>query len=479
MRRAALVAGVVIAAGVAAIVIVRSGSNSGYRVAAIFDTAKGMVSGQQVKIAGAVVGSVDSVQLESTPAGAKARIVMSVEKRFAPFHADATCSILPEGVISENFVECSPGRTSAPLARGSDEIPTVPLPHTTVPFSLQDVLNVLSLPTDQRIGVLISELGIGLAGRGQDLNGLLRRANPALQQSQQALEIVDAQRDRVADAVAQTDTVLASLASRSTRVRQFVDRAGTVARTTAAHSRALQASIRRLPAMLAAVRPGLRSLTRAATNATPLLSELHNAAPGLTQLTTTLPAFAKAGIPAVRSLASAARTGIPAVRDATPIVTRVQTITGPLATLAAQLDQLLLHLRGNGGIEGLLRLTYTFAVNTALYDNVSHIVTFMASVGPNCLLGEQGGFNVKGCAHSYSSPGQGQLPVNEPSCGAKSGAWFDQRCPPAAPGPITLARRGSKAQAKSAELQHVVNDALSGHPTDTGELQSLLGYLTR
>jgi len=40
-------------------------------------------------------------------------------------------------------------------------LPTVPLAQTTDPVSLQDVLNVFALPTDQRLRALITELGIG------------------------------------------------------------------------------------------------------------------------------------------------------------------------------------------------------------------------------------------------------------------------------------------------------------------------------
>jgi virulence factor Mce-like protein len=467
------------AAAIAAVVVViaTETSSSRYRVAAIFDTANGMVSGQQVKIAGAVVGTVDSVELRAGADGFKARIVMSVDHRFAPFRADAGCTILPEGLISENFVSCTPGRAPAPLPAGTGGLPTVPLAQTTVPFSLQDVLNVLSLPTDQRLSILISELGIGTAGRGQDINALLRRANPALQQSQRVLAIVDAQRAQLATAVAQTDQVLGSLAQRSTAVREFVDRAATVAQTTAAHSRAVSQAVARFPAMLAAVRPGLRALDRAATNATPLLGELRAAAPGLTQLTTTLPAFSRAGIPALRTLGAAAAAGRPAVRDAVGVVSRVRAVTGPLGALGSQLNQLLLSLRGDGGIEGLLRLTYTFATNTALYDNVSHIITFIASVAPECIAAQQGGFDLAGCAHKYNSPGAGEVPVNEPSCGPKSGAWFDQRCPPVPPGPF--ANQPLAGHAARARVQKLDNSALAGRRVDTRALRPLLSYLIR
>jgi virulence factor Mce-like protein len=231
-----------------AILAVNRGSSSDYKVAAIFDTANGLVSGQQVKVAGAVVGSVGGVELRAGGDGFKARIVMEIDKRFEPFRSDASCTILPEGLISENFVECKPGQARAPLAAAAGgTTPTVPLAHTTVPFSLQDVLNVLSLPTDERLSVLISQLGIGTAGQGQNINAILRRANPALQQSQRVLQIVDDQRAQLATAVGQTAQVLGSLARRSASVREFVDRAATVAQTTAAHRTQLGQAIARRP----------------------------------------------------------------------------------------------------------------------------------------------------------------------------------------------------------------------------------------
>src|SRR5687768_3689159 len=74
-----------------------------FRVEAVFDTAKGMVPGQTVKIAGVAVGKVRDVRIVPGP---KALLSLEIEGRFAPFHADATCRILPEGLITENYVEC-------------------------------------------------------------------------------------------------------------------------------------------------------------------------------------------------------------------------------------------------------------------------------------------------------------------------------------------------------------------------------------
>ncbi|MCW3017058.1 MAG: hypothetical protein JWO02_4150 [Solirubrobacterales bacterium] len=432
MRRALAALAALVIAGAVVLLTTGSDAPSTYRVAALFDTAKGMVAGQQVKVAGASVGTVKEIELAPGP---KARVVMSVDRRFGPFHANATCTILPEGLISENYVECDPGAGPADLAGDATGVPTVPLTHTTVPVSLQDVLNVFSLPTDERLRSLISELGIGTAGRGQDLNALLRRANPALTASQRVLDTFVDQRRQIADAIGQTDRVLASIGDQSDDVRTFVDRAAAVARNTAQHSGSLGQSIHRLPAMLDAVHPGLRSLDRAATNAAPLLDSLRASGPGLDKLTSTLPALARAGTPALKSLSAVAKEGRPVLRRALPTATRLQQATAQLGPLAPEVDRLLVSLRKTGGIESTMRLLYTLATLTSTYDGTSHLINFIANVAPNCLAAEAAHTDSAGCNHKWSAPGQGTIPINEPSCGPQKPEhlWRNHRCPLAVP----------------------------------------------
>lgn len=463
------------------VVALRSRGDESYRVAAVFDNAKGMVGGQQVKIAGAVVGKVEEVRLAR---GYKARVTMSVDRRFAPFHRDARCTILPQGLISENFIQCDPGSEWSPLSPGSGGIPTVAVQRTTAPLSLQDALNVFSMPTDQRLRILFNELGVATAGRGAQLNAVLRRVNPALTQSRRALSVVDAQRERLATAVGQTDHVLSRLAGQDDRVRAFVDRAAILSRTTADHRAALGEAVQRLPAMLDAVRPGLRSLSRAANDASPLLDDLRASAPGLRSLTSTLPSFARAGVPAVRAVASAAARGRPAVRAARPVVTRLKTAAGKLAPLAGDLGRLLVDTRDRGGIEGILKVTYAFANNTSLYDDVSHILTFQVAAAPLCIAGQQAERDVKGCARKYSAPGKGTLPINDPSCGPKDASWWDERCPNPTPGPLagmlpSTQRRGAADRARLRELGSLVDRGLTGGANDPERLRALLDYLLK
>jgi virulence factor Mce-like protein len=487
---------------VAGAILLLRGQTSSYRVAAIFDTAKGMVAGQQVKIAGAVVGTVEAVDLV---AGPKARIVLSLQRRFEPFHQNATCTILPEGVISENFIQCDPGSPRLPvLSDGADRIPTVPISHTTVPASLQDLLNVFSIPTDDRLRVLISELGIATAGRGQDLNALLERSNPALTQAERILSIIDAQRAQLATGVQQTGRVLAALSRSDWSVREFVDRAAVLFSTTAAHHGPLEQSIARLPALLAALRPGLRSVNRAMVSGTPLLRSLQTTAPELLDTTNILPRFLGAGTRAVRGLASAAAVGRTAVRAANPTVRDLRSASTAGVPFAEDLDKLLLSTRNGGGLDGIARTFYSLATNYAAYDQTSHLFGAFITLVPQCLSNP----NAAGCGSDYTAPGHGTIPPNDPACGPHDAATWNPptncmpsgtaadsarrhdssltpRQPPRTPGPTAAASKTAaspKSSRSAASLGTTLAHLLQITPPPVGKpapssVQRLLQYL--
>ena len=107
----------------------RSGT-SGYVVRAIFDNGSFMVKGEQVRVAGANVGEVESVgvtmpgEIDSYENGhpeaipGKAVIVMKIEDPgFQDFRQDANCIIRPQSLIGEKYVDCRP---TLPRAPGTD-----------------------------------------------------------------------------------------------------------------------------------------------------------------------------------------------------------------------------------------------------------------------------------------------------------------------------------------------------------------------
>lgn len=406
-----MIATAVVAVAAAAVgMAARPEVHDSFVVDAVFDTAKGIVPGHVVKIAGVRVGKVEDVSLT---ADQKARLRLKIDTKFRPFRADATCRILPEGLISENFVDCVPGTAARRLAVGRDGVPTIGIDHTTVPVDLQDVINIFTLPVDQRARAVINELGLATAGRGEDLNALLRRANPALTATRDALAILADQRKALGDAIVQSDTVLARVAAQRGAVRGFVTNANRVAGTTAAHADSLQAGVRRLLPMFTQVDRTLGAVRRLSRDGTPLLRRLRVAAPQLTRFTKTIVPFSRAGVPAVEQLGAMTARNRRDVRAATPVLARLRRFATALRAPAKQVGLLFDSLTKQGGIEALMKFGYQMAAMSGAYDSTSHYVGVVINVWANCLLRLQ----TVGCSQAYNAPGRGTIPANAPSLG--------------------------------------------------------------
>ena len=90
------------------------GGGSGYEVRAIFDNVAAAVPGEDVKVAGAKVGVIESMDVTDDK---KAAVVLRIDDdRFTPFRADAKCTVRPQSLIGEKFVECEPGTVGQPGA---------------------------------------------------------------------------------------------------------------------------------------------------------------------------------------------------------------------------------------------------------------------------------------------------------------------------------------------------------------------------
>ena len=124
-----LIAGVVVVAAivVAIVLIAGGGSNDGYVVRAIFDNGSFLVNGEQVRVAGANVGTIKavSVSLPGEPTAeengkfvdvpGKAVIELEIENpSFQDFRQDASCEIRPQSLIGEKYVDCRPTLPRAP-----------------------------------------------------------------------------------------------------------------------------------------------------------------------------------------------------------------------------------------------------------------------------------------------------------------------------------------------------------------------------
>jgi phospholipid/cholesterol/gamma-HCH transport system substrate-binding protein len=419
MRRLAAILGGAVLIGVGASALASAGgaSTSSGRFDVIFDDARGLVSGQLVKVAGARAGTIVGVHL--TP-GYKARIEATVQTRFLPLHQDATCTIRPEGLIAENYVECDPGTVGSPILRGSGgHPPTVPLSHTTEPVSLLDLFNTFNLTTRQRLTVLFNELGIATAGRGQDLNQIILRASPTLALARRTISILLAQQAQLKTLIDSTATLAAEGAGHTQSLQRFLDRASSLAALTANHRSALAQGIRRLPGLLAAARPALGQLDTVATQGTPLLRQLQAAAPVLEQVSTDLRPFVAAANPGLAKIAGALRVAIPALHRSLPLLGDLESYSRrsePSTRLTAALFK---NLQRHGFVEEFLSIAYYVATSLSRFDSTSHLLPLLLIAPHNGRCGKYATKPVPGCSARYGS-GPAYHPERPPALQALS-----------------------------------------------------------
>ena len=402
MRRLALALALLAAAALAGVLAGAGEEDRAYRVDAIFDNTASLIPGQDVKIAGARVGSVTEITL--TPDN-RARVQMWIDEGFAPFRTDADCIIRPQSLIGEKFVQCDPGTPRArPLRGRGGKAPTVPLEQTHSPVDLDLIFGALRLPYRERLSIIVNELGTGLAGRPSDLSEAIRRANPALQEANEVLRILDADRATLGRLVERSDELVAELAGRRAQVSSFVDRASSVGRELADRRAPLGETIRRLPPLLDELEPSAARLATLARGATPLARDLRSAAPSSRLLLADLDPRSRAARPALRSLAELARTGRPAIRVTRPVARVLVPIARRLAPVARVVAALNESLRATGTVEGLQTFVYLGSATTARFDRFSHIFPSYQVTG-RCA--EYATEPVAGCSARFSGGGGG------------------------------------------------------------------------
>ncbi|CAB4928636.1 unannotated protein [freshwater metagenome] len=380
----------------------REGSTGDTRLDAIFDNASFVGAGQDVRVAGATVGKVTEVELTKDR---KARISMDIEPAFLPFRKDASCTILPQSLIGEKFVECDPGKPSSQPLEGTGGNPaTVALEQTQSPVDLDLVVAMLGQPTNVRTQLLLNEFGAGFATRGKDLDAAIRRSNPFLQNARKTLTVLEGDKAALGRIVEASDTILAELDDRKNDITGTFDGAAEALKPTSQYRVQLDQAIAKLPPTLQALKPALRSLRDLSDDARPTLASLRQSSPALSTLAGDLGPLSDAARPALRTLASASRTGTPILRRALPDLRQLQGTISALAPVSPVARNINTSLSDNGAIENLARFIYVVPMATARKDAISHIVPANVVLTPCLLFSET---PQPGCEAKFTSEASG------------------------------------------------------------------------
>jgi phospholipid/cholesterol/gamma-HCH transport system substrate-binding protein len=382
------------------------GSGSNYEVRAIFDNGNFLVPGEEVRVAGAHVGSIDSVDV-TTPGewadrghGAdpgKAVVILKItDAAFQDFRQDASCLIRPQSLLGEKYVDCEP---TQPRPAGSQPprpltvIPSgqpgagqrfLPLENNGQEVDLDLINNIMRQPYADRFRLILNELGAGLAARGSTLDAIIKRADPALRQTDRVLAVLAGQNHQLARLAQDSDTILTPLARERTHLAGFINNANTAAQATAERSADLESGLQKFPAALHELRLTMAKLRGFSEQATPVFAEFRTGAPAIARATRALGPFAHAATPALTTLGTASAESQQPLVNSDPILRKVSALAKKSAPGAKSLGSVLASLRKTGGWKDLTSFLYNTTGGVNGYDQYGHFLRAFLTIPPGC-----------------------------------------------------------------------------------------------
>jgi ABC-type transporter Mla subunit MlaD len=391
-------------------------SNPTYKIQ--LDNAFGLVNGADFKVAGVIAGTIKSIDLpqgcigssnnSGNPGDCHAQVTVSVsQKGFGAFHQNVFCESRPQSLIGEYFINCDPGTQGAVWPSSQP----IPVTHTqsTIPADL--VQNIMRYPYRQRFSILINELGAAVASRSEDLQSALKRADPALAETDNLLALLANDASTIRDLNQHADTVVTALAKNSNDVKRFLVQAKNISQDTispranagcgSGPASCTQATWEKLPAFLTQLREGMAKLGAAADAQDPVLQNLNAASGNLDRFFSDLVPFSNESLPSLRSLGKASVTGKPAVQAARPLARHLNQFSLHTPELAQNLAIVLHDLddrgraieadprspdggKGYTGVEALLEYVFNITLAINYFSPTGHELGVDAFANSTC-----------------------------------------------------------------------------------------------
>ena len=365
------------------------------------DNAFGLVEGADLKVAGVRAGKITRLKLDRKTKRAIVGFHVT-EQGFGSLRVDATCATRPQSLIGEYFIDCQPGTATQKLPANG----RIPVERTTTTVAPDLVNTVLRRPYAERLSIILNELGAAVAGNGENLDDAIRRASPALRETDKVLAKLAGQSRTLVQLTENADTVIGDLNGNRKDVGRWVLEARDTARISATRKAQLADGFRRLPAFLDELTPTMKTLGQTADAQTPALRDLRASAGQLREFFDRLGPFAEASRPAVDALGKASITGSRAVAAAKPVVTQLRRTARPAPETAKNLAIVLEHLddpanavesdpraakatgrpepTGYTGLEALLTYAYDQTLSTNVYDQNNHLLKVGLIGGGEC-----------------------------------------------------------------------------------------------
>jgi len=300
-RRALAVGAVVLAVVVAAIVLFAG--DSGYKVTAEFINAGQLVGGNEVRVAGNTVGSVDKIDV--SPDG-RAEVSFTVVDDYAPLR-EGTQAIIKQTSLSgiaNRYIDLKLGPESG------DEIDDggrIGVDHTETAVELDQVFDLFNKETRTSLQDFIKGQRDTLEGRGKELREGIHYLNPALSTGSRLFEELTEDDRLLRRFLVDSGTLVNTLASRREDLTGVVRNLNSTFGALGSQSDALAESIERLPPFMRRANTTFVNLRAALDDVDPLVDASKPAVRRLGPFLDQARFFARDGGPTFRDLSRTIR----------------------------------------------------------------------------------------------------------------------------------------------------------------------------
>ena len=289
-----------IALAVVLVAMLLLGSGGTYSVHVTLDNASQLVTGDQVKVGGVPIGSVDDLAL--APDG-RARLTLSIDDdSLTPLHRGSRVEVRSVGLasIAGRYVALMPGPLNGSKIPSGGEIPGT---NAQAEVDLDAVLNTLDPRALADLRTLIRRLSdTDRAPAPAEFNAALYDLNPALSQTAATSREIARDQPRFERFLIESAAVLGAVASRRPELERLVPAAGQTLNAIASQTAALDDSLRLFPQTLREADTTLVNLRGTIGDLRPAVREARPVAPLLNEFLTRLQPVAHAGVSVIPAL---------------------------------------------------------------------------------------------------------------------------------------------------------------------------------
>jgi phospholipid/cholesterol/gamma-HCH transport system substrate-binding protein len=253
-------------AAVIVILILAFGSSSPYTVRVQFQNASGLVTGNNVLIGSAAVGTVSGIGL--TPNGL-AQVTLHLHG-VGHLHQGTVARIYEDSLsgIAAKYVQIEPGPNSAPEIHSGG---TIGHGHTYSEVNLDALFNSLNAKTRGGLANTIQGEAASLRGQGKAANRTLEYLAPGLQSTTRVTQELIRDEPSFDGLLVQGAKAMQALSSRSDELTQLVSNTSQTAGAIDSQSQALQQSLDLLPGVLQRSTTTFAGLDRTLDSLTPVV----------------------------------------------------------------------------------------------------------------------------------------------------------------------------------------------------------------